>query len=252
MAVGRLAETLGAANTAAGNYDIAVSAPAATPNGVCVVIVQGGSTVDNITSVTYGTSTGAVPLTERRFQAENTEAGAVWVYWAAGVVFPSGAQTCRIVRAGTTDIRAAVCPMTCAAGMQIAVDVDSSGVSASVVNPSWAMTTTDPATVCYEGIHSGLNTMTSTPATNWTLIGWDDIGLTGRGWAYRVMTSAGDALPGWTAATADDYVGVSVAFKEAAVSSSNVPIVRRVPRPVEQHTVVGAYAPTTPSTLLGG
>ena len=48
---------------------------------------------DNINTVTYGIAAGAVPLTERRFNTEATEPGGVFIYWAAGVTYPAGAQT---------------------------------------------------------------------------------------------------------------------------------------------------------------
>jgi hypothetical protein len=83
------------------------------------------------------------------------------------------------------------------------------------------MTTTDPTTACYLGIWSGLQTMTNTPATNWTLApspGFVDFGSQGQGWARRAATSAGDQLPGWIAATAEDFVGSSIAFKEVPIA----------------------------------
>jgi hypothetical protein len=218
MTIAHDSEILGAANSAAGNYDTSIT-PASTPAAVCVIIVDDTSASDAITSVTYGISAGAVTLTRRRFSTEATEPGAVYIYWAAGTL-PAGAQTVRIARTGTDNIRAAISTMTVAAGMTVAVDTDAAGTSASVANPSWTMTTADPTTACYLGIHSGLNAMTSTPATNWTLApspGFEDTGTQGRGWARRLMTPAGSAAPGWTASTADDFVGSSVAFKEVPV-----------------------------------
>jgi hypothetical protein len=93
MAITHDSEVLGVANTASGgNYDTAIT-PTNTPNGVCVIVVNSTAVTDNITSVTYGISTGAVPLTRRRLNTEATEAGGVFVYWGGGVTFPSGAQT---------------------------------------------------------------------------------------------------------------------------------------------------------------
>jgi hypothetical protein len=43
------------------------------------------------------------------------------------------------------------------------------------------------------------------------------VGTQGRGWARRTLATAGALAPGWTAATADDFVGVSVAFYEIPV-----------------------------------
>lgn len=252
MSIAHQAEVLGLANSAAGNYDTSIT-PAAAPNGVVVIVTDDTSISDVVTSVTYGVSTGAVPLLRRRVNTESTEPGAVYVYWAGGMVFPAGAQTVRVARTGADNLRAYIATMTCAAGMQVAVDTDASGTSASVANPSWSMVTSDPTTACYLGIHSGLTTMTATPATNWTLGGSEDIGAQGRGWARRAVTSAGETSPGWTAATADDFVGASIAFREAPLSPTPPPIwQQRSPRPTEQGQVVGPYAPVTPSMILRG
>lgn len=219
MAIAHQSEILGAANTAAGNYDTAIT-PAAAINGVVVVLVQGGLTSDLVTSVTYGTGAGAVPLTRRRFDAEPTEPGGVYIYWAGdSAVFPAGAQTVRVVRTGTTNLRAAISTMTCAAGQVVAVDSDATGQSVSAV-PAWTHTSLTNNVVAYLGIHSGINAMTLAPATSWTgapTPGFDDIGNFGRGWARRTLATAGALAPGWTTA-ADDYVGSSIAFKEAAVT----------------------------------
>ena len=56
MAIAHGSEILGAVNTAT-PYDTAIT-PAATPNGVCVIIICGAVT-DFVTSVTYGTGAGA-------------------------------------------------------------------------------------------------------------------------------------------------------------------------------------------------
>lgn len=217
MAIAHDSEILGAANAAAGNYDTAFT-PTNTPNGVCVIIV-GNSVTDLVTSVSYGISTGAVQLTRRRMNTESTEAGAVYIYWANGT-FPAGTQTVRIVRTGTTSLRAAISTMTCAADSQILVDSDATGLSASAANPSWNQTVVAANVVAYEGIHSGLTSMTSTPATGWTLAptpGFEDYGAQGRGWARRAA-AAGVLACGWIAGTADDFVGSSIAFYEAPLT----------------------------------
>lgn len=219
MTIARLAETLGAANSAAGNYDTAIAAPASTPNGLCAIILQTGSVADLVTSAAYGILAGAVPLTERRFVPMTGvgEACAVYLYWASGVAFPAGAQTFQVVRTGTNRMQVAVCPMTVAAGQQVSVDFDTSSVvPAGAANPSWNHTTVAAPTECYMGIVSGLQTMTTTQATNWLSIGTAvDTTSQGVGWARRTMNPAGNALPGWIAATAEDYAGASISFKEA-------------------------------------
>jgi hypothetical protein len=215
-------EILGAAHTAPGNYDTSIT-PAATPNAVCVIPINSTSVSDVITSAAYGIAAGAVTLTRRRFDTEATEPGGVYIYWAAGV-FPSGAQTVRIIRTGTDNLRVAISTMTVTdpVNFTVAVDSDATGTSASVANPSWSHTSLVNNVVAYEGIHSGLQTMTNTPATNWTLAptpGFEDVGVIGRGWARRVLATAGALAPGWIAATADDFVGSSVAFKEVPITT---------------------------------
>lgn len=247
MAIAFQAEALGAANTASGgNYDTAIT-PAAAPNGVVVIVVNVTAVTDVVTGVAYGIAGGAVNLTRRRFNTEATEPGAVDIWWAGGVAFPSGAQTVRIAKltANTNNIRAWICTMTCAAGQQVAVDTDATGTSASAANPSWTMTTIAASTECFEGIFSGLTAMTATPATNWTLAAGqggvaDDTGQQGRGWARRTMAAAGAAAPGWTAATADDYVGASIAFKEVPLPPAPTIPLRR-PRTVMQAVNRSAY-----------
>lgn len=241
MAIAHDSEILGAINTTAGNYDTSIT-PSNTPAAVCVIIEQNAAVTDLITSVSYGTSAGAVNLTRRRFNTEATEPGAIYIYWGAGT-FPAGTQTVRITRTTTTNMRAAISTMTVAAGMTVAVDSDATGTSASFANPSWSHASGHDNTVAYLGIHSGLATMTNTPAASWTLApspGFEDIGNQGRGWARRTLATAGALAPGWTAATADDFVGSSIAFYEVPV-----PLAGHVFPAVAGHPVnPGREAPT--------
>jgi hypothetical protein len=223
MAIAHQAEILGAAHTASGgNYDTSIT-PAAAPNGVCVVIINSTAVTDNVISVTYGITGGAVPLTERRFNTESTEPGGIFIYWGSGVTFPAGLQVVRIAKlaGNTNNIRAAIYTMTVAAGQQVSVDADASAFSASAANPTVALNTTVATTQCYMGLHSGINALTSAPATGWTAAptpGFEDVGNFGRGWARRAFTTGpGNAAPGWTIA-ADDYVISAVAFKEVPLT----------------------------------
>jgi hypothetical protein len=210
-------EILGAANVSAATYDTAIT-PAATPNGVCVIVI-GNSAADLISSVTYGVAADAVTLSRHALRTETTEAGAVYMYWAGdSTTFPTGTQTVRITRTNSAiSLRAAIWTMTCGVGKVVTVDSDNWGSSASVANPSWAHDSLAADVLAFLGIHSGLTTMTNTPAAGWTLAptpGFEDYGAQGRGWARRTLAAAGSLGAGWTAATADDFVGSSIAFKE--------------------------------------
>lgn len=217
MAIAHAEQFIGAANATAGNYDTSCAATV-TPNGVVVIIAQGGTgaNADVVTSVAYGIAGGAVTLTRRLFVSKATgEVGGVYIYWAGdGSTFPSGTQTVRVVRTGTVSVRAQIATMTVAGGKQVQVDNSGSGSSDSVANPSWTHASLVNDVVAYEGIFSGLTTMTNTPATNWTLQNSFDEGAWGRGWARRTLATAGSLGSGWTAGTADDFVGASASFKE--------------------------------------
>jgi hypothetical protein len=268
MAIAHQTEVLGAANTTTTNYDISIT-PAAAINGVVVIIEQNAVTADQITSVSYGITTGAVALSRAAspygFAVDNTEAGGIYIYWAGdSAAFPSGAQTVRIVKAvAATNTRAAVATMTVAAGKVVALDNGgTSGSVASQANPSWTHASLVNNVMAYLGIHSGLTTMTNTPATNWTLwpatTGFEDMGQQGRGWAKltSATNTAGSLGAGWTASTADDFVGCSISFKEAdpppGPPAEPPGLLLRSPRPSEQFHLYGPYADRPPSTLLGG
>lgn len=264
MAIAHQSATLGAVSTTAGNYDTSVT-PGATINGVCVVMTQNAATTDLVTSATYGTGAGSVTLARAAspygFATENTEPGGVYIYWAGdSAVFPTGTQTVRIARTGTTNLRAAIYTMTCAAGQVVTLDSGGTGTSTSAANPSWTHASLVDNVMAYLAIHSGLNAMTNTPATGWTLDPTQatadlDLGTQGRGFARltSATNTAGSLGAGWTAATADDFVGCSIAFWETNPPAGGpVAQLHRSPRPAEQHTVVGAYAPVNPSVLLPG
>jgi hypothetical protein len=227
MAIALGTAVLGAANSVAGNYDTAIT-PAATPNGVVVIIIDSTSTGDVVTSVVYGTGVGAVPLsraaTPYGFATEATEPGGVYIYWAGdSVMWPTGAQTVRITRTGTDNLRAMIATMTVAVGQTVTLDGGAIGTSASMANPSWAHSSLAANVLAFLGIHSGLQAMTTTPATNWALTpagSSEDVGAIGRGWASRTLATPGALAPGWIAATADDFVGSSIAFQEAPVAAT--------------------------------
>ena len=225
MAIALQTSLLGVADTGAAgaNYDT-VFTPAAALNGLCAIIIDSTSTSDPVTSCTYGTGAGAVPLTRAPspygFATEATEPGGVLIYYAGdSTIWPSGAQTLRIVKANADNIRVAIYSMTVAAGQVVALDGGATGTSASVANPSWTHASTVNNVLAFLGIHSGLQTMTTTPTSPWALTpagSSEDVGNVGRGWASRTLATAGALAPAWTAATADDFVGCSIAFREQA------------------------------------
>ena len=186
---------------------------AASPNAraAVVCITQTGSAADQVSGVTYG---GAA-MARLRFDSESTEAGATYVYWLDGIA--AGTQDVVLTTSGSNIKKMVVSTMTASAGASVAVAGHDTGTSASVSNPSWTISGLTAASKleAYECIHSGLQTMTTTPAASWTLQESLDEGATGRGFARQSVASSGTTLAsGWTAATADDFVGSSVAFIE--------------------------------------
>lgn len=180
----------------------------------CVLIADSGSATDRVSAVTYG---GAA-MSKVRTDTEATEAGATHIYWLDAVA--TGTQNVVVTHTGA--IRIAVFTMTVTGGKLVGIAGQATGTSASVANPNWSMTTSPTATLCGLAIHSGLQTMTNTPGSGWTLVvagalgtgSAVDRGAIGAGFAQGVFASS-PVTAAWTAATADDFVGSSVAFYEA-------------------------------------
>lgn len=213
-------QTLGPAgtdNTTTGSYTTTGAqtalSHAASPFARAAVacITQTGSAADQVSGVTYG---GAA-MTRLRFDSESTKAGATYIYWLDGIT--AGTQNVVLTTSGSNIKKMVVSTMTASPGATVAVAGHNTGTSASVSNPSWTITGLTAASKleAYECIHSGLTTMTTTPAASWTLQESLDEGATGRGFARQEIASSGTTLAsGWTAATADDFVGSSAAFIE--------------------------------------
>lgn len=188
------------------------------------MIADNGASTDRITAVTYG---GAA-MARVRQDADTTEAGTTTIYWLDGVA--TGTQNVVVTHTGT--IRIAVFTMTVTAGQVVTLNGSGTGGSASSANPSYTMTLTNSVqSLCGQAIHSGLTTMTNTPGTGWSLVvagalgtgSAIDRGAQGAGFAQGLFAAAASVTVAWTAATADDWVGSSVAFRESAPPSENPP-----------------------------
>jgi hypothetical protein len=158
-------------------------------------------------------------MTRLGFSTDATEAGAVYIYFLDNIT--GGTQNVAMTTTGTAAKYLSANTMTVAASTKVSVagtGYETAG-STSAANPALTLTgfTASVPLVAYEVIHSGLQTMTSTPQTTpaWTLIQAVDIGTTGFGMARIANTPGGTTLTaGWIAATADDYVISGVAFFE--------------------------------------
>lgn len=188
----------------------------ASARAAVVMIAQNAVTTDQITGVTYG----GKAMTELVNASEATEAGQVSLWWLDDIA--KGTQNVVMTSNGTANKQLCVATMTAAAGYKIVMASQNSATSASVANPSWDLTgltaLNGVSLTCFEVIHSGLTTMTTTPHAGWTRISSTDLGSQGRGFAYeQIAPAAGIIGCGWVAATADDFVGASVAFSEVAL-----------------------------------
>jgi hypothetical protein len=143
-------------------------------------------------------------------------------------------------------------------------DVTAAAVEAtSDTSATWpGVTTTIPDTLILEIIATGtdiastanlgaLTNATYTSITeqmdNWMISGNGG----GIGMVSATKTTAGATGQSTaTLANASSKALMTVAFKLAEAGAPQV--LQRSPRPAEQHTVVGAYAPYNPTTILGG
>lgn len=215
MTIAHDVTTLAAQYTSTGTQTTSHVAGASARAAV-VYITQQNNASDQVSGVTYG---GAA-MTRLRFDTEATTAGANWIYWLDNIA--TGTQNVAMTTTGTGNKRAAISTMTVTSGASVAVAGSATGGPGPAVDPAWSITglTAGTALSAYEVIHSGLQTMTATPATGWTLVHNADLGNFGRGMARIEVASSGTSLAcGWIAATSDDFVGSSVAFKEVSAAA---------------------------------
>ena len=143
-------------------------------------------------------------------------------------------------------------------------DIASSATEAtSDASATWpGVTTTVDDTLILEIISTGadvastaqLGTLTNTNYTSITKQ-MDNWISTGNGGGFGMVTGIKATLGATgqstaTMATPSTKCLITLALKNAFSGSAR--ILQRSPRPAEQHTVVGAYAPYSPSSFLGG
>lgn len=211
MAIAHDVATVSAADYTATGSQTTSHAGSASARAAVVIITMVGS-ADQVSGVTYG---GAA-MTRLRFDTETTEAGGVYIYWLDGIA--TGTQNVVMTTTGTAAKRLSVSTMTVASGLSVVVASHNTATSTSAANPSVTLTglTSGSTLSAYLGVHSGLQTMTTTPGASWTNIVNADRGNTGYGQARQQVASSGTTLVcNWTAATADDYVISAVAFIES-------------------------------------
>lgn len=212
MSISRDTETVGTAFTTTGAAAAISHAGSASARAACVLIDQNGTATDEVSGVTYG----GVAMFRLRSDSEATEAGRTYIYWLDNI--PTGTQNVVVTTTAGTNKQAVVATMLVSSGKAVIVAGSMTGTSSSQVNPAWTISglTSSSVLMAYEVIHSGLTTMTTTPASGWTLISSTDLGAQGRGFARQAVASSGTTLAcGWTASTGDDFVGDAVAFIEA-------------------------------------
>jgi hypothetical protein len=211
MAISHDAVTLGTAYTTTGTQTTSHAANASAYSAL-VFVVQQSSVADQISGITYG----GTAMTRLSFETNGNESGAIYTYFLNGI--SGGTQNVAMTTTGTAEKQLMVATMLISTSPAAVFYTVGSGTSTSSADPTWSITGLNTADtyVAYEAIHSGLQTMTTTPNASWTLIGSTDAGTQGRGFARLTSAVSGvsSITSGWLSGTADDFVGVSIALYE--------------------------------------
>lgn len=188
-----------------------ISHAGGTCRAVCVQLVMLTASENEPSDFAYG----GVALTQLREDLGiGDEGGKVITYWADNV--PTGTQNLVGTSNGTNHKRLTVSTMSSGAGTTIGVDSSNLLASANTANPTFTLATSAATnTVIFEAGFTGLQTITSTPATGWTLQAAQDPGSFGFAWARNTGTG-GNVTCGWQASTVDDWVLTAIAFKEVS------------------------------------
>ncbi len=186
--------------------------PVGTPVGVLVFIAQNLSTVDRITSVTYG----GVPMQRVRFIADATGAGdlgAAYVY-ILGSGVPSGAQSLVITNTGGTD--AAWC-ITFTGTTRLGISASAS-TGVTVANPSLTLpTNADYDGIVYAVAYSGAPLASVSAGSGYTAIAGSAAG--GHDFTTSSAILESDGLAGANVVASYTCVSDDVAFIAVAVTS---------------------------------
>jgi hypothetical protein len=193
--------------------------PAGTPRGVLVLVFQGVSATNAVTSVTYG-GTAMTHVGSARATDTTTEPGSADLYFLGSAV-PTGAQTVQVNRTNNTTTVWAVCTTQTAA-----TDTEVTGIVLTQSDGAIAQQSVDDGSpgvdsVRYAGVYYG--GATPAPAgANSTLLHSNDAGA--YGWTAVRETTAGQGarLVGCTQATSDDRAGVHLAVRELVVPAFTV------------------------------
>lgn len=185
-----------------------------------VVCVSGvANATSSVASITYG----GFQLAQIQSNSDTSESGNTDIWWLDNI--PTGTQNVVVTHSGT--IRIAVYTMTVAAGQMVGLDAVAGQDTTTSSNPAWNISTTvGRTTFVVEAINSGLQTMTTTPATNWTAATTTGLDRSSQGWGSarrNPLPTGGVVACGWTAATSDDWCGSSAAFYELAIPTAVPP-----------------------------
>lgn len=193
--------------SSAGTGDLSFThTPSGTPTGVCVIILQAGSSSDQVTSVTYG----GVAMT-RHFQVSTTFgaiSGRKYVYFLGRDV-PTGAQTVAVTVSGAATKQA--CAMTVTGGTESEIDSVGSN-SGTGTNPATGITLRRRA-LLFAGLMTDLDDPSLvSPGGGMTQISETDLGTEVTAFARAIAQSPSVLSVGWTAGTSGWSV-VAVAIR---------------------------------------
>lgn len=207
--------------------------PSGTPAGAIVLIIADATTLDRITSVTYG---GTSMTRVGTFHSKGSSEYFTTYLYFLGASVPSGAQTVLVHNNGATvSKRAGAITLTADTDTEV-VDEDISIESDAEANPTGTLSlggrTSFAAIVFGSGRPGPANI---TPLTNWTDQLEHDFGASSAGWyTYDIIGSA-DVTIGWSQGS-DDTCASALAVSEVAVAG--FPVYRKTDFPYLKHNLV--------------
>jgi hypothetical protein len=185
--------------------------PVGTPRGVVLAIVHGTSSVDHVSSVTYG----GVAMSRVVSAADTaTEPGRAYLYFLGSSV-PTGAQTVSVdLTTATTDDIQFVCMTVTAAGDTSVIDFDS--LSNNVANPSVTLQYGGLTSMAFAALYGGGAGPTDfTPNGSCTTVHDHDFGAFYAEVIRQTTVGSSDFAIGGTAGN-DDVAYVALAVSETA------------------------------------
>jgi len=195
----------------------------ASARAAVVMISQNGTTIDEITGVTYG----GIPMHRVRFDTDPIEPGAIYIYFLDGI--PTGTQNVAMTTTAATNRQLVVSTVIAQSGSQIRHLEPVQGTYSTISNAPFLNISVSPGIfqLLFEVIHAGHDSFNTSTSNGWVSLSTTDLGSQARGFqVLSLVPTSGSASSGWAVASGasvmDSVFGSIVLYQASTTPTAKV------------------------------